>query len=100
MSEVSRKVYINNLNDIVDSYKNTYYRTIKIRQSDIESSSSIYFDAKNGYKDPEFTDESLFEAIELTKKFDSDKIFYAGYGIAFGACYLYHCLLLANLVKT
>ena len=88
---VSRNVYINNLNEIVDNYKNTYHRTIEIRHSDVESNEYIYFDAQNGYKDPKFKITSLFGATKLTKKFDSDKHFYARYGIAFGARYLFHC---------
>ena len=30
MTSVSKNVYINKLNDIVDEYNNTYHRTIKI----------------------------------------------------------------------
>ena len=33
---VSKNVYINKLDDIVDEYNNTYYRTIKMKPADVE----------------------------------------------------------------
>ena len=72
-----------------------YHRTIKVRHSDVELSSSIYLDAQNGYKDPKFKVKSLFGAIKLNRKVDSNNHFYAGYC----ALYLFHCLLLLDLIK-
>ena len=36
MTTKSKNVYINKLNDIVNEYKNTYHRTIKIKPVDVK----------------------------------------------------------------
>ena len=52
-----------------------------MRHRDTESTSYIYFDAQNGYKGPKFKVSSLFGDFKLTRKSDSGKYVYAGYGI-------------------
>ena len=37
MASISRKVYIDKLDDTVDKYNNTYHRTIKIKPVDVKS---------------------------------------------------------------
>ena len=75
MTVVSRNVCIDNLNEI----QKHLCRTIKLRHSDVESSGRIYFAlTQNGYKDPKLKIRSLFGAIELNKKIDSDNFFYTG----------------------
>ena len=44
MSSISRYVYINKSNDIVNKYNNKYHRTIKIKLVDVNS--SRYIDIK------------------------------------------------------
>ena len=39
-------MYIDKLDDIVDEYNNTYYRTIKMKPIDVKSSTYIYFGDK------------------------------------------------------
>ena len=35
MTSVSKNMYINKLDDIVDEYNNTYHRTIKMKPADV-----------------------------------------------------------------
>ena len=46
MTSVSKNLYINNLDDIVNKY-NIYHRTIKMKPFDVKSSTYIDFDKKN-----------------------------------------------------
>ena len=50
MSSISKDVYIKKLNDIVNEYKNTYHRTIKMKPSDVKSSTYIDFGVENNKK--------------------------------------------------
>ena len=47
MTLISKNVYINKLDDIVNKYKNTYHSTIKMRPVDVKSSTYIDFDRKD-----------------------------------------------------
>ena len=42
MNSLSKNVYINKLDDIVNKYNNTYYRPIKMKPVDVKA--SIYFE--------------------------------------------------------
>ena len=53
MTLISENVYIDKLNDIVEEYKNTYNRTMKMRPVDVKSSTYIDFDVENSDKDSE-----------------------------------------------
>ena len=44
MTAVSKSVYIDKLNDIVNKYKNTYHRTIKMKPVDVKDNTNIDFD--------------------------------------------------------
>ena len=55
MSSISKKVYIDKLNDIVNKYRNTYHRTLKIKSIDVITTTYIDFDVEeNNNKDPKF----------------------------------------------
>ena len=41
MTSISKTVYIDKLDDIVNKYKNTCYRTIKIKHVDVKPSTYI-----------------------------------------------------------
>ena len=43
MTSVSKNVYIDKLDDIVNQYNNTYHSTIKMKPVDVKSSTHIYF---------------------------------------------------------
>ena len=54
MSSISKNVYIDKFDDIVDEYNNTYHRTIKIKPIDVKDSTYIDFKKKVNNKDPKF----------------------------------------------
>ena len=55
MSSILKKVYIDKLNNIVNKYRNTYHRTLKIKSIDVITTTYIDFDVeKNNNKDPKF----------------------------------------------
>ena len=54
MTSVSKNVYINKLDDIVNKYNNTYRSTIKMKSVDVKSNTYIDFDEKNNKEYPKF----------------------------------------------
>ena len=54
MTSISKNVYIEKLDDIVNKYNNTYNSTIKMKPFDLKSSTYIDFDEKNNKEDPKF----------------------------------------------
>ena len=53
MTSVSKSVYIDNLDDIVNKYSNTYYSTTKIKLPDVKSSACIDSSKEINEKFPE-----------------------------------------------
>ena len=54
MTSVSKNVYINKLDDIVDEYNNTYHATIKMKLIDVKDNTYINTDKETNDKDPKF----------------------------------------------
>ena len=54
MTSVSKNVYINKLDDIVDEYNNTYHRAIKTKPVDVKHNTYIDFKKEVNDKDPKF----------------------------------------------
>ena len=54
MTSVSKNVYIDKLDDIVDEYNNTYHRTIKMKPVDVKNNTYIDFKKEVNDKDPKF----------------------------------------------
>ena len=54
ITAVSNKVYIDNLNDIVNENNNTYHRTIKLKPVDVEDNTYTDFNKEVNDKDPRF----------------------------------------------
>ena len=52
MISVSKNVYINKLDDIVDEYDNTYQRTIKMKPVDVKDNTYIDFKKEVNDNDP------------------------------------------------
>ena len=52
MTLVSKNVYIDKLDDIVNEYNNTYHNTNKMKLADVKSSAYIEFNQENNKKDP------------------------------------------------
>ena len=50
MTSISKNVYIDKLDDMVNRYRNTYHSTIKIKPVDVNSSTYINCDKKNNKK--------------------------------------------------
>ena len=54
MTSITKNVYMDKLNDIIDEYNNTYHRTIKTKPVDVKDSTYIDFGKDVNYKDPKF----------------------------------------------
>ena len=54
MTAVSKNVYFDVLNDIVDKYNNTYYNTIKMKPVDVKNDSFAEYNEESNEKDPKF----------------------------------------------
>ena len=54
MTLVSKNVYINKLDGIVDEYNNTYRKTIKMKPTDVKDNTHINFKKEINVKDPKF----------------------------------------------
>ena len=54
MTSISKNVYIDKLDDIVDEYNNTYHRTIKMKPIDVKSNTYINIDKEVNDNDPKF----------------------------------------------
>ena len=54
MTSISKNVYIDKLDDIVDECNNTYHTTIKMKPIDVKDNTYINADKKINYKDPKF----------------------------------------------
>ena len=54
MNSVSKKMYIDKLDDIVNKYNNTYYSTIKMKPVDVNSNTYIDLNKENKKEDPKF----------------------------------------------
>ena len=54
MTVLSKKVYIDKSDDIVDKYNNTYHKTIKMKLIDIMSNTYLNFEEESDDQDPKF----------------------------------------------
>ena len=54
MTLISKNVYIDQLDGIVNEYNNTYHRTIKIKPVDVKDNTYIGFKKEVNDKDPKF----------------------------------------------
>ena len=54
MTSISKNVYIDKLDDIVNKYNNTYHSTIKMKPVDVESSPCIDSSKEINNRDPKF----------------------------------------------
>ena len=72
MAAISKNVYFNVLNDILDEYSNTYHRTIKMKPVDVRSD-SIEYNEESNEKDPKC---KIGDHVRLSKY---ENIFVKGY---------------------
>ena len=54
MTSISKNVYIDKLDDIVDEYNNTYHTTIKMKPADVKDNTYINANKEINNKDPKF----------------------------------------------
>ena len=54
MTAISKNVYIDKLDDIVNEYNNTCHRTIKMKPVDVKHNTYIDFEKEVNDKDPKF----------------------------------------------
>ena len=54
MTSVSKNMYIDKLHDIVNEYKSTYHRKVKMRPVDVKDNTQINFSKESNDKDPKF----------------------------------------------
>ena len=73
MPSISKNVYIDELDDIVDEYNNTYHRTIKMKPIDVKDGTYINIDEEVNDKDPNF---KVGDRVRISKY---KKIFAKGY---------------------
>ena len=73
MTSISKNVYIDKLDDIVNEYNNTYHRTIKMKPVDVKDNAYIDFNKEVNDKDPKF---KVGDHVRISKY---KKIFAKGY---------------------
>ena len=54
MTTISKNVYIDKLDDIVDEYNDTYHKTTKMKPIDVKDNTYIDFEKEVNNKDPKF----------------------------------------------
>ena len=54
MTSISKNVYIDKLDNIVDEYNNTYHTTIKMKPTDVKDNTYLNVDKEINNKDPKF----------------------------------------------
>ena len=54
MTSISKNIYIDNLDNKVNKYSNTYYNTIKMTTVDVKSNTYIDSSKENIEKEPKF----------------------------------------------
>ena len=54
MTSISKNVHIDKLDDIVNKYNNTYYKTIKMKLADAKSNTHTNYAKETNNKDPKF----------------------------------------------
>ena len=69
MTSISKNVYIDKLNDIVNEYNNTYHRTIKMKPVDVKNNTYIDFKKEVNDKDPKFKVDNHVRISKYTNIF-------------------------------
>ena len=75
MTSVSKNVYFDVLDDIVDEYNNKYHRTINMKPIDVKFDSFAEYNEESNEKDPKF---KTVDHVRISKYKD---IFPKGYAL-------------------
>ena len=70
MTSISKNVCIDKLDNIVNKYKNTYHRTIKLKTVDVKPSTYIISSKRVNKKDPKF---KIGDFVRILKYKDMQK---------------------------
>ena len=54
MTAISKNVYFDVVDDVVDEYNNTYHKTIKMKLIDVKSDSFAEYNEESNEEDPKF----------------------------------------------
>ena len=73
MTSISKNVYIDKLDDIVDEYNNTYHSTIKLKPIDVKDNTYINTSKEINNKDP------IFKVVDYVRISKYKNIFAKGY---------------------
>ena len=65
MTAISKNVYFDVLDDVVDKYNNTYHKTIKMNLVDVKDDSFAEYNEKSSEKDPKF---KVWDHIRISNK--------------------------------
>ena len=81
MTSISKKVYIDKLDDMVNKYNNIYHSTIKVKPIDVKDNTYNDFGKENSDKDPKF---QVSDHVRISKNIiiwtSSRDIFYTLFG--------------------
>ena len=69
MTSISKSVYIDKVDDIVNGYSNTYHSTIKMKPIDVKSIISIDYSKKINDTDPIFRIGNIFRILKYKNIF-------------------------------
>ena len=73
MTSISKNVYIDKSDDIVNEYNNTYHRRMKMKPVDVKDNTSVDFEKEVNGKNPKF---KVGDYVRISK---SKNIFAKGY---------------------
>ena len=76
MTSILKNVYIDKLDDIVNTYHNTYHRTIKMKSLDIKPSTYIDSSKEINYQDPKFKVVDIVRRSKYKNIFAKDYVSY------------------------
>ena len=64
MTSISKNLHTAKLDEIVNKYNNTYYRTVKMKPDDVNPSMYIDFNKENNKESPKF---EIYDIVRISK---------------------------------
>ena len=72
MNSISKNVFINKLDDIVNEYNNTYHRTITVKPIDVKDNTYINVGKEGNDKDPKSKVRDHVRILKYKKGYTAD----------------------------
>ena len=69
IATISKNIYIDVINDIVNKYNNTIYKTIKIKPIDVTNDSHVEYNENSNKRNPKFKIDDLVRISKYGKNF-------------------------------